>query len=321
MNQDQVILAGSILVLAVMMAIWLLRRPKPQRPTPKRLHFSVDIFLLVFAMICGVALAQAPPASGDYTAALPSVEKVKAQLKGTDPTDTIARQVAVFTYLQTYITRIRDARKYNGPFTPGEEKLMRDYALAGYQLSQDFTKTHSPEEVKAFQQVEGKYEIMNALDWIKQLQGQQAADTYRGAEANLADSYKQHEERLQQQMKKDQGNGRSSIAGDPVLDPMGIFAGAEANREKDPELRRCLELGGTLDACEGIGAMEGMASLRCLRRKADPNEAPCRRRRSHRQLSQQITAPQPQLRQWLCNLTGLRIPRCRRPRLHSSKIR
>ena len=71
---------------------------------------------------------------------------------------------------------------------------MSDYALAGYQLSQDFSKTHSPEEVKAFQQLEGKYEIYNALDWIKQLEGQQAADTYRGTEASLAQSYKQHEE-------------------------------------------------------------------------------------------------------------------------------
>ncbi len=152
---------------------------------------------------------------------------------------------------------------------------MGDYALAAYQLSQAFSKTHSPAEVKAFQQLEGRYEINNALDWIKQLEGQQAADTYRGAEVGLAQSYKQHEEKLQQQMKQDQGGGRSSIAGDPVLDPMGIFAGAEANREKDPELRRCLELGGSLDSCEGMGAMEGMASiLMPFAEKPDPNAAP-----------------------------------------------
>ena len=273
-----VMLVGSIVTLAVMATIWSLRRSKLQRArywtvAPVRLHPYVNLLLPV--LICGVAFAQAPPASGDYTAALPSVEKVKAQLKGTDATDTVARQVAVFTYLQTYITRIRDARKYGGPFTPGEEKLMRDYALAGYQLSQDFSKTHSPEEVKAFQQLEGRYEIMNAMGWIKQLQGQQAADTYRGSEASLAQSYQQHEDQLQQQMKRDQGAGRSSIAGDAVLDPMGIFAGAEANREKDPELRRCLELGGTLDACEGVGAIEGMASiLMPFVEKPDPNAPP-----------------------------------------------
>lgn len=306
MNQDEAILEGSSVSLGVMATTWLPKRPKVQRTGQWtvatshvkstavilgsdgtqpgsvevyaelkyrfELHPRLILLLPVLVLICGAALAQAPPASSDYTAALPSVEKVKAQLKGTDATDTIARQVAVFTYLQTYITRIRDARKYNGPFTPGEQKLMGDYALAAYQLSQDFSKTHSPEEVKAFQQLEGRYEIMNALDWIKQLEGQQAADTYRGTEASLAQSYKQHEDQLQQQMKQEQGRGRSSLAGDAVLDPKGIFAGAEASREKDPELRRCLELGGTLDACEGLGAMEGMASLLMpFAPKADPN--------------------------------------------------
>jgi len=52
-------------------------------------------------------------------------------------------------------------------------------------------------------------------------------------------------------MKPQQGGGRSSIAGDPVLDPMGIFAGRQANMENDPQTRRCLELGGTIDECEG----------------------------------------------------------------------
>ena len=282
-------------------------------PTASLYQFALPV------LICEVALAQAPPTSGDYTAALPSVEKVKAQLKGTDATDTVARQVAVFTYLQTYITRIRDARKYGGPFTAGEEKLMRDYALAGYQLSQDFTKTHSPEEVKAFQQLEGRYEINNALGWIKQLQGQQAADTYSGTEASLADSYKQHEDRLQQQMKQDQGKGRSSIAGDAVLDPMGIFAGAEANREKDPELRRCLELGATLDNCEGMGYCRPSDAL--WRKARSQRPSACRRRRPGRQLSHQSPAPQPQLRLRLGNHTGLRIPRSRRSRLHAPKVR
>ncbi len=220
-------------------------------------------------------LAQAPRASGDYTAALPSVEEVKAKLKGADPTDTVARQVAVFTYLQTYVSRIKDARNYGGPFTPAEQKLMGDYSLAAYQLSQNFTKTHTPAEVNTFQQLEGKYEIFNARDWIKQLDGQQAADTYSGTEASLAQSYKQHEEKLQRQMKQDQGGGRSSIAGDPVLDPMGIFARGEANRVNDPELRRCLELGESLDACEGAGALEGMASiLMPFAEKPDPNQPP-----------------------------------------------
>ena len=46
---------------------------------------------------CANALAQANNTS--YTSDMPSVERVKAEIKGSDPTDTLARQVAVFTYL------------------------------------------------------------------------------------------------------------------------------------------------------------------------------------------------------------------------------
>ncbi len=221
------------------------------------------------------AIGQAQSGGADYTAALPSVEKIRTQLQGTDPIDTTARQVAVLTYLPTYIERIVNARNYGGPYTPAETKLYREYSLAALQMTQDFTKSHSPAEVKTFQQLEGKYEIMNALSWIKQLQGQQAADTYRGAEHSLAQSYQQHEEKLQQQMKQDAGGGRSSIAGDPVLDPTGMFARAEANRVNDPVLRRCLELGDSLEACEGVGVVGTMTSILVpWAEKPDPNAAP-----------------------------------------------
>lgn len=228
------------------------------------MNVSVRFVLHRLFLLAQLGFATAPAlaqASGsDYTAALPSVDKVKTQLKGSDPTDTIARQVAVFTYLQTYISRIKDTRNYGGPYTPGEEKLVRDYSLAGYQMSQDFTKTHTAAEVSAFQQLEGRYEINNALGWIKQLEGQQAADTYKGTESALAQSYKQHEDKLQQQIKEDAGS-QGGLANDPVLDPLGIIAGGQASMNGDPKTRRCLELGGTVGGCEGMDALMGMASL------------------------------------------------------------
>jgi len=191
------------------------------------------------------------PASRDYTKDLPSVERIESELKGSDPTDTLARQAAIFDYLQQYIQRIKEARDYRGPYSPGEQKLLTDYARAGYDLTQSYTKTHTPAELTAFNRLKFRYEINDALNWIKQIEGQQAADTYKGAEASLAQSYKRNQDRIQQQMKPQQGGGRSSIAGDPVLDPMGIFAGRQANMENDPQTRRCLELGGTIDECEG----------------------------------------------------------------------
>jgi hypothetical protein len=213
----------------------------------------------VLCVSCAAAFAQAGSASGDYTKDLPSVQRVETEIKGTDPTDTLARQVAVLEYLQVYIQRIKEARDYRGSYSPGELKLRTDYAQAQYDLTQSFTKSHSPQEVEAFNHLEGKYSLNNALNWIKQLEGQQAADTYRGAETSLGQSYKQHEDQLQQQMKpQQQGSG---LANDPVLDPMGIFAGAEKSMENDPETRRCLELGGTVDGCEGAAGIGAIGNL------------------------------------------------------------
>jgi len=238
-------------------------------------RFALRVVPLMLVLSVGARHVTAQATGSDYTTALPSVEKIKAELKGTDPTDTIARQMAIFSYLQTYIRRIKDTRKYDGPFTPGELKHFNDYYYAGYQLSQDFAKTHTPAEVKALEQAAGRYELFNALDWIKKLEGQQAANNSRGTESALADSYKRHEDQLQQQMKQDQGGGRSSLANDPVLDPMGLIARGQASMENDPNTRRCLELGGTLDGCEGLQALGGMASLLLpFADKDDPNAPP-----------------------------------------------
>jgi hypothetical protein len=219
----------------------------------------------VRTLFCAVLLcaASAALAQADYTTDLPSVDRVKAEIKGTDATDTLARHVAIFTYLQTYIQRIRDAREYNGRYTPGEQKLLGDYSLAAYQLSQNFAKTHSPDEVRAFQQKEGQYEINNALAWIKQLEGRQASDSYKGAESSLAQSYKQHEDRLQQQMKQD--NGQPSG---------GLFGGGGGSL--DDKQKRCLELGGSYKECASpmMGALTAMASLITLGASDSSSEGP-----------------------------------------------
>src|SRR5215210_190052 len=71
-------------------------------------------------VLCSAILVVAQAPTSDYTNDLPSVERVKAEIKGSDPTDTLARQVAVFTYLQAYIDRIKSNRTQRGTFTPGE---------------------------------------------------------------------------------------------------------------------------------------------------------------------------------------------------------
>jgi hypothetical protein len=205
-------------------------------------------FAALLCLSASSALAQA--ASADYTADLPSVQKVETQLQGTDPTDTAARQVAVFEYLQVYIQRIRDGRQYNGPYTPGELKLRTDYAQAQYDLTQNFTKAHTPDELKTFQQKEGNYSVNNALDWIKQLEGTQAADTYKGTEAIFAASHAAFEEKTQQDLKQFNSSlsGGSSNSDDSLLG--GLFGGGGG--APDAGQKRCLELGGAYKDCMGL---------------------------------------------------------------------
>jgi hypothetical protein len=208
------------------------------------------ILLAVLCLTSGTAPAQA---STDYTNDLPSVERVKAEIKGSDPTDSLARQVAVFTYLYTYVDRIKLNRDYRGPYTPGETRVMTAYRLAAYQTSQDYAKTHTPAEAAAFERLHGQYEMNSDFykDWSRRLIGPQSAAAYKGAEAGLAATQKAHvdsinraneEAKRQSQAQTTNGQGLSN-------DPTAVAT------------RRCLELGGSNIACMGKGLGAGFMGL------------------------------------------------------------
>ena len=116
---------------------------------------------LVLSATFSIAVAvSAQTTNPAYLAGLPTVERVKHDLKGKDATDTLARQVSVFTYLPAIIDRMANGpgRKY-GQRTPDEIKYSTMYGLAGYEMSQAYAKSHTPEEAKAFEQLHGRYEV------------------------------------------------------------------------------------------------------------------------------------------------------------------
>ena len=217
----------------------------------RALFIFVTSFLCFACMMQGDLLAQA--ANSDYTVDLPSVDRVKAEIKGSDPTDTLARQVAVFTYLYTYVDRIKLNRDYRGPYTSGETRVMTAYRTAAYQMSQDYAKTHTPAEAAAFERLHGQYEMNSDFyqDWSKRLIGKQSAAAYKGAEQGLAATQKAHIAQEQQQYQKDvaaQQAGGSGMSNDPTA----------------VATRRCLELGGDPTACVGksfVGGLLGMIGL------------------------------------------------------------
>jgi len=226
---------------------------------PERLRQISDPVILLAALLCLLCssiLVLAQATSSDYTNDLPSVERVKAEIKGSDPTDSLARQVAVFTYLQAYIDRIKSNRNYRGNFTPGEQRMWNAYRNAAYQMSQEYAKTHTPAEADAFERLHGRYEMDGAFrqDWSKRLMGPQSASAYKDAEAGLKAAgdrrYQQEmqqyrQDRAAQQAADRQMNGNQGLSDDPTA----------------VATRRCLELGGSSAGCVGKGLTAGFKDL------------------------------------------------------------
>jgi hypothetical protein len=212
------------------------------------LPLRLILLAALLCLVCSSMLAQSNNTS--YTSDMPSVERVKAEIKGSDPTDTLARQVAVFTYLSAYIQRIKYNRSYSGPFTPDEQRLMGAYDLAAYQISQDYAKSHTADEAKAFERLHGQYEMNSDFykDWSKRLIGKQSAAAYKGAETGLAATAKAHFD--EEKRVNDEARANASKA-----------SGGLSNDATAVATRRCLELGGTPSGCMGKGFMSGFMDL------------------------------------------------------------
>ena len=221
--------------------------------------------LLLLSLLVSVAPSAFAQAGSDYTSSMPSVAKIKAQLQGSDPIDTAARQAAVFEYLPIYIRRIKETRDYRGPYSPGEQKLLTDYAQALYEIQQDIRKNHTQAEASRYSLLEGQYSINNAETWIKQLSGSQANDTYKGAQASLSQTYNQHEAQMQKLMQQE--NGQDDFMA-------GLRGGG--NVQLKPDQKRCLELGGTMNECANAiqGLALGMGSLLTAMMGAGDNDTP-----------------------------------------------
>ncbi|HXE08917.1 MAG TPA: hypothetical protein VN612_13535 [Acidobacteriaceae bacterium] len=222
-------------------------------------------FVLLTALLLSLTGFQSPPAfaqpgmptGANYTDDMPSVAKVESVIQGSDPADTAARQIAVFDELVSYIDRVHTNRNVRGPFTPGEAKLMGDYRGASYQLRQDYTKSHTADEVKAFSLKEGQYSLNDAFmsSWPKQLMGTQANAALNNANAGLnASAQRMYNQQMQdlQQAQQQQSAG------------VGMVNGEARTMSNDPTsvaIRRCLELGGSTGGCMGGGLIGGMIGM------------------------------------------------------------
>ncbi|WP_109484325.1 hypothetical protein [Occallatibacter savannae] len=190
-----------------------------------------------------------------YLSDMPQVERVLSEIKGSDPTDTMARQVAVFTQLGQYIQRMKSSRSIRAPYTLDEQTVMTAYRLASYQITQGYEQSHTPEEAKAFTGMHWKYEMGDADQWARQLMGQQANSAYKGALSDLSAGGKKHYDE-EMRTYNDAVAKQKEAASNP--------GGANDHYAKDAgsvAVRHCIESGRSEMECLGEGMKIGFNDL------------------------------------------------------------
>ncbi len=213
---------------------------------------------------CKVQAATAPqPASAPtgplnpaYLAGFPDVERVKHDIHGTDGTDTVAHQMAVLDFLQTYIRRMQMApgRPY-GSVTPDEQRLMSTYAAAETQLQNAYIKSDGPDAARTLQNAVGRYSFSNTLgsESLALLSPATQAELRRVNGAANAHQ-QEHVDQIRRQNEQAQAQAAAAANGNSgspfVRNDPGTLA-----------VRRCLELGGGDMECMGKGFVTGLFDM------------------------------------------------------------
>ncbi len=229
---------------------------------PLSLRRCRALLLILGTLTVSAAAQTTNPA---YLADMPSIDRVKAQIQGKDPTDTAARQVAVFTYLQEYIKRIAYNKNPRADFTADEKRIYAAYWTAADQITKDYNKTHTPDEAKAFDTLQFNYTLNNANTWIKGLIGPQTATAYNGATGELAARQKAHVDSI------NRANEQAKAAAASSPGPGGL-----SNDPTAVATRRCAELGGTAGGCatksfgQGLINMIGGQEIKDMADSVDP---------------------------------------------------
>jgi hypothetical protein len=194
-----------------------------------------------------------------YLNGMPSIDKVKREIQGKDPTDTLARQVAVFNKLPLVTQRFLIADRHRYDATPDEQKVCGQYLLAAQELEDNYKKTHTPAEAKVFYGIHNDYEEdATFFREMFKLFSPAFMDEYRKIDRQANEWYQAH---LDEEKRIGQGPTDAQIAQAKI---------AAANKGNTPFVRndpgtlaarRCVELGGSDLECVGKGLSTGLMDM------------------------------------------------------------
>jgi hypothetical protein len=189
-----------------------------------------------------------------YLNGLPAVEVVKQVIQGSDPTDTLARQVAVFNTLSARIQHHLANNNHSFSFSPDEVKVKYAYDLASYQIEQEYKKTHTPAEANAFigrhNRLESDFGIDKVID--TELLSATAVAENRTNDTQAFRQLKEHNELTEKEQQEAIAKAQAAARETP---------GQASNDPTAVAIRRCLEMGGNELECVGKGMYKGMFGL------------------------------------------------------------
>jgi len=197
-----------------------------------------------------------PTPNPPYLAGFPSVDKVKSDVRGANAVDTLARQVATLEQLAGFLRRMQMApgRAYM-QFTPDEQQLLAAYNGAASQMADGYTRTASAADAKTFQNLEGKYSLLDPTTVTSSLALLSPATRAQFDQINRAAG-------AEAQARADRINGTVNGQAPPPQPPQSSNASAPGRNDPGTlAARRCLELGGTELECAAKGLSIGFDDL------------------------------------------------------------
>jgi len=185
-----------------------------------------------------------------YLSEMPSVDRVLAAMKTTDPRETAVRQIWAFYELNEIIKTLSGDREFaRTGMLPDEEKIMRDYLVAQYKVSQESDKAfpaNKPSEdlTYHFSRWDAKFGFKGINIWQFFSEGLQSQF------AQIVGKDNAHYAALRAEQKRVAAQGVSADPQTAAPSPSSPFI------RNDPgtlAARRCVELGGNALECVGKG--------------------------------------------------------------------
>src|SRR5882672_2700391 len=199
------------------------------------------------------------PLNPPYLSGMPAIDKIKREIQGKDPTDTLARQVAVFNEMPLVTQRFLIADRHRYDATPDEQRVCGQYLLAAKELEDSYKKTHTSAEAQEFFRLHGRYEEDSVFfrDMFK-LFSPAFMDEYRKVDRSATEWYQAH---LEEEKRIGQGPTDAEIA---QAKTAAANKGNSTFVRNDPgtlAARRCVELGGSDLECVGKGLSTGFMDM------------------------------------------------------------